>query len=98
MNSLEEDIKTIAEEVIEHIQGIIGITKTATAQLEDAAISLDNLIKSSDPDDASDAIAFLGAAELLLSSIGTKFSPKVETLSDTIDSVLYQINLNKESK
>lgn len=98
-NELNTEINEIVNEVSDHVLGIIGITKTATNMLEDAAAALDYLKKSNDPDDASDAIAFLDQAEFLLESIGTKFSPKVETLSSTIDSVRYQIDLaNKESK
>ena len=98
-NELNTEINEIVNEVSDHVLGIIGITKTATNMLEDAAAALDYLKKSNDPDDASDAIAFHDQAEFSLESIGTKFSPKVETLSSTIDSVRYQIDLaNKESK
>lgn len=98
-SELDTEINEVVDEVSDHILGIIGIVKTANHLLEDAATALNYFKQSKEVDDASDVISFLDQAELLLDSIGTKFSPKVETLSTTIDSVRHQIELNnKESK
>jgi hypothetical protein len=93
MSNFKEEVNTVIDEVIEHSETILGLIKASDKAMTDAIEALKDVVKSKDPDDASSAVAFLEDAELLVKAIGAHFSPKIETLADTVDSVRFQLDL-----
>lgn len=93
MSNLKDEIEVIVGELKTNTEVIKMVLERAALCIEDAQISMDNVVDSLSNDDISSTIAFLTDAQAFIDSIGYK-TVKFDTVVDTLNSVKYQLTSN----